>query len=729
MVRFSTRNSSSQPLGLGGRLFIIIFGLIFAGAGFSFLYSIGKDALIDLQPRFWQPTEATIVSNEVVTSKSGDSKHRLAIRYQFEWDGETHTSDQFGRKPTEDANVSNLERLVTQYPAGAHVTCYVNPDNPAESVIRRGRYLRLLGTLFSVPFIAIGLGCIYLGVRREKAPLPTPDSSMSSKATSAKQAGCLVIFFGIFALFGVGFLYGFFLRPVWKIWSARDWVEVPCVVEASQVHRHSSDDGATYSVDVLYRYEVNGRVFRANRYSFATGSSSGRDGKSRVVRQYPPGRETICFVDPSEPTEAVLNRGFTPEMWFGLIPLVFLGIGVGGIIFAVRKSRKSAKPQNAGAPGGFPANVRPFSSLVDGERVLKAKQGPWLRLFWGIIIAGFWNGIVSVFVWQAFEGFRRHRPEWFLTVFLIPFVLIGLAIIGYVIYAFLGLFNPRPKLRLRPAAVRLGENLACDWAISGAVGRIRKLTIQIEGIEEARYRRGTTTYTDKSVFARLPVVDSDRLREFATGGVTAVLPTQYVPSFKAPNNRIYWQLKLHGEIARWPDISEEYEIEVLPSATPASSTISFQPRPLTGSNELTNGDRLKLSISAEDGAPIKPGGRLSGSAEWNVNKQPKSIRANLLWFTRGKGTTDAVVVDSAELPTSAAGEARFGFNLPGYPLSFDGVLISLCWAVELVVAPGDESVRVEFNLGFGDQPVRLEAIADSPINKMFQARSQWNRRD
>lgn len=224
-------------------------------------------------------------------------------------------------------------------------------------------------------------------------------------------------------------------------------------------------------------------------------------------------------------------------------------------------------------------------------------------------------------------------------------------------------------------------------------------------------------------------MDNDRHREFASGGVTAMLPTQYVPSFKAPNNRIYWQLKLHGEIARWPDISEEYEIEVLPPSTPQSPGKSAPAAPLKNVNELPAGGRLSLSIAVAEGGSIKPGGRLTGDAEWSVNQQPKSVRANLLWFTRGKGTADAVIVETAELPIAAAGEASFGFNLPTHPLSFDGILVSLCWAVELVVVPADESVRVEFNLCLGEQPVRLEAVGDSRINKMFQSRSQWNRRD
>ena len=57
---------------------------------------------------------------------------------------------------------------------------------------------------------------------------------------------------------------------------------------------------------------------------------------------------------------------------------------------------------------------------------------PFKALLGAIAIAAFWNGIVSVFVFQLFAEFH-----WFLALFLIPFVLIGLFIIGYAVMRFL----------------------------------------------------------------------------------------------------------------------------------------------------------------------------------------------------------------------------------------------------------------------------------------------------
>ncbi len=67
------------------------------------------------------------------------------------------------------------------------------------------------------------------------------------------------------------------------------------------------------------------------------------------------------------------------------------------------------------------------------------------KLIGMILIAAFWNGIVSVFLWQIVLSFRRGDPEWFLCLFMTPFVLVGLGLMAGVVYFLLALANPRPQ--------------------------------------------------------------------------------------------------------------------------------------------------------------------------------------------------------------------------------------------------------------------------------------------
>jgi hypothetical protein len=208
-----------------------------------------------------------------------------------------------------------------------------------------------------------------------------------------------------------------------------------------------------------------------------------------------------------------------------------------------------------------------------GTVVLKPKTAPWARFVGAILIAAIWNGCISVFVLQAVRGWKSGGFELFLTLFMIPFVLIGLVMIGAVGYCFLVLFNPRPTLRVTPGAVPLGGQFRVDWSYSGRTHVLQRVRIRLEGREEATYRRGTDTSTDKNVFARLELANASARGEMRSGTSTVTIPAGLMHSFASANNKIVWSLHAEGEIAMWPDVNEEFPLEVLPAAesTPPNS--------------------------------------------------------------------------------------------------------------------------------------------------------------
>src|SRR5882672_9219877 len=103
---------------------------------------------------------------------------------------------------------------------------------------------------------------------------------------------------------------------------------------------------------------------------------------------------------------------------------------------------------------------------------------------------------------------------------MIPFVAIGLGLFGGVFYLFLALFNPRPRLTVTPGAVSLNGSLRVEWNISGRTDVLKRLRLCLAGYEEATYRRGTSTCTDKSVFANVEIADTTAAPEFRSGAGT-----------------------------------------------------------------------------------------------------------------------------------------------------------------------------------------------------------------
>ena len=142
--------------------------------------------------------------------------------------------------------------------------------------------------------------------------------------------------------------------------------------------------------------------------------------------------------------------------------------------------------------------------------------------------------------------------------------MVGLGTLVAVVYQFLALFNPRAKLTVGTATIPLGGSVPLGWEIFGRVERIGTLTITLSGREEARYRRGTKTYTDKNTFYKETLVSTDSRSHMAYGQTTLCIPADTMHSFRADHNKIIWSLTVHGDIARWPDMKDEYEITVAP---------------------------------------------------------------------------------------------------------------------------------------------------------------------
>ncbi|MHA3770544.1 DUF3592 domain-containing protein [Verrucomicrobiota bacterium sgz303538] len=402
--------------------------------------------------------------------------------------------------------------------------------------------------------------------------MPTPSRPIAAKKTEG--TGCSRVICLVFFVMGSFFLYLAALQPLWQIWSARDWREVPCRILSSDVERSSGSKGPTYRVAISFAYAFDGQSYKSDRYSFFTIKSSGYSRKKEVVDRYPVGSQSICFVNPKKPTEAVLYRGATAALGWGALALPFVAIGCCAFLPSRMFNRRQAGATPILSTGAShrssDANLL-LHAAPDGtqqEQVeLKPSISPRTKLIGTIVIALFWNGITSVFVVEAWSKFQAGRPDWFLSIFMMPFVGIGLVLLGAVGQAILGLFNPRISMRVHPAGVRLGDTFEAQWGFRGNVHRIRELRITVEGVERATYRQGKGTRTDENVFVTIPVIETSDPEAIGSGSFRVTVPLDSMPSFKASNNEIAWRLKVRGNIPRFPDVNEEYPLTVLPYAS------------------------------------------------------------------------------------------------------------------------------------------------------------------
>jgi hypothetical protein len=560
---FRQSNPQSLPAKGCGTLFFGIFALAGLFLSGLILVSFARG----VRPYFWKATPCTIIESHPATDTlepTSKSAEPIVIRYRYEVDGRSHDStrlDSGGIK--ESLNSREIQRLLFKYEADTNSLCYVNPGNPDEAVLRRVPLWTGFFILLPLLFVGIGVGGI-IGIWRGEQW-----RNRIIKRTTRSNAmgtGAKLIFFGVFALVGGILTYFIAVRPLQKYFSAKSWPATPCEILSSSVGAHRGDKGgATYSIDITYRYQVRGRSLQSDTYSVMTGSSSGRSSKAAVVARYPVGSEAVCYVNPEDPTDALLSRDLTPWLLIGLLPGVFLLIGLIGLGSMIRPAlqrfrERSTMPILPGLPGVIPT---PTTPSITGPVVLNPEQSPTAKFAGAIFVALFWNGVTGVFVWVAVNSFIEKKPEWFLTIFITPFVLIGLLLLGLVVSTFLNLFNPRIQLTVNSRAIPLGGTLDASWLIPGWNSRIKRFKLTLEGRQETTHGSGKTRRTDRNVFATLPLADTSDPLQIAQGRSSVEIPDNHKPSQSGDNSKIVWTLKAVGEIPLYPDLEEEFELTVL----------------------------------------------------------------------------------------------------------------------------------------------------------------------
>lgn len=552
-----------------GKVGISLFFFVFFGMGLVFEVLIIREFGNAISQRFWKKTACTILASDIEEKPRSDTPYTFTVSYEYEFNSKKYTSAVYKRGYSGSDKYDKVGKLVERYPVGKETFCYVNPGQPSKAVLKHQSLLFGLAFFFVLIFVLIGAGGLYaVWFRGGKKGGAEPIAAKARRRGKKGKYG-LAVFFSIFALAGAGMLYPLGIRPVAKTLDAENWAEVPCKIVSAQVRSHQGDDTTTYSVDILYEYEFDGKTYKSNRYDFIGGSSSGHSGKARVVSSYKAAKNPVCYVNPKKPSEAMLKRGFHLALLFALFPLLFLASGVGGLIYIIRGKKGRLRPTTEqwmpetaageGAEFGF------VGQADSGPVELKPRYAPLAKLLGSIGFTAIWNGVLSIFVVGIIRDFQRSDPEWFGTIFMIPFVLIGIGAIGFVLYQLLALSNPRPTLRLSSGTIPLGGAAELGWSFSGRMSVISQLKITLLGREEATYRRGTKTHTDKNTFYEMELVATAQRAEIASGQVGLIIPTDTMHSFEAKNNKIIWAIEVHSDIKRWPDVKESFKITVAPA--------------------------------------------------------------------------------------------------------------------------------------------------------------------
>lgn len=374
-----------------------------------------------------------------------------------------------------------------------------------------------------------------------------------------------------FLLMGGIMSYFVLLRPVYNNHRASQWIQTPCRIESSAVKNVGRNDNP-YRVDIRYGYTFQGRNFQSGQYDYFRNFSPNTPAHD-IVRRHPAGSDADCFVNPDNPSEAVLSRDLPQSFAFRFIPLLFFFVGA----VMLRSELKKMAGRNTKTPGGGRRGA-----AGDGEsRWLGFKlDEPQKDFAVTFLFCAFWVGVCSVFFWQVAKMWMSKHSNWWewlmtigLTLFMTPFAFVCFLLSASAGQAFFRLFNPRLKITLSPARVSAGDAVEVTWQISGRVGRLRRLKISLLACENIGADTSGSLRPDDEIFHRIEIADNTA-PVLSAGNRRIVVPEEIaVPKGK----KAVWEIEAHGEIDRWPDLVIVRPVRVHPRAGDASAESDLEP--------------------------------------------------------------------------------------------------------------------------------------------------------
>lgn len=191
MSSLTQRRKSSDP----GRGCLAIFFLLFAAVGGALLWFLLIRPLLKVSAaQSWDAVPCTVVESRVDESHSDDgTTYKALVNAAYRYGGAEHRAPLDFSGSTYSSGYDGKAATVARYPVGSQTTCYVNPEDPSESVISReisGAYLfGLLGLFFFLPgFIGL-LWILRGGDRKSRTVAVKPDPNAPFGLTNPQGDG------------------------------------------------------------------------------------------------------------------------------------------------------------------------------------------------------------------------------------------------------------------------------------------------------------------------------------------------------------------------------------------------------------------------------------------------------------------------------------------------------------------------------------------------------------
>lgn len=172
----------------------------------------------------------------------------------------------------------------------------------------------------------------------------------------------LALFALPFAAVGLGMLLLGVLPTLYDWGRMQGWQPVQATLVSASLNASRGSKSTTYGVSASYRYQVAGRDYEGQRVAIGSGNDNVGDFQQelgeRLEAAHREGRAVPAWVNPADPSEAVLDRSLRLglQLFKMLFVVVFGGAGL-GMLYGAWRGRSGAAPRQARARTDANANT------------------------------------------------------------------------------------------------------------------------------------------------------------------------------------------------------------------------------------------------------------------------------------------------------------------------------------------------------------------------------------
>jgi hypothetical protein len=261
---------------------------------------------------FWKKRTCTVEENEFDKDQADGPALLVRVRYEFD-----------GRQFKTTCRVSGDTQQHLQRQAslllrpGENAVCRINPDRPAEMMLDKEYtpfeiFLVMFVSITAISFVtgAVLLWQTATHQNRKAARF----RFLTRKTVVLILSGFVVVASGTATIFGA--------VDAFRMLRTLGWTQVDATIRSSSVSEVRDGDSWNYRYNLRYAYQFDGKKYEGSRWSLSDDHASTQAKMREALNTLSPGQIVPCYVNASDPEQAVLDRRARSFLGLFLVPLV-----------------------------------------------------------------------------------------------------------------------------------------------------------------------------------------------------------------------------------------------------------------------------------------------------------------------------------------------------------------------------------------------------------------------